>query len=84
MVLLPWPTDGAPVFDAFWLQDMEESYDPTVMETPGAEVRIMRSSSVACAIFIHAHDPEVCDSFGRRTGTSCLSHAQQRAGFCTV
>ena len=35
---LPWPLDGAPGFDAYWLQDMEESYDPTAMEPPGAEV----------------------------------------------
>ena len=38
-VQLPWSTDDAPVFDAYWLQDMEETYDPTATEPPGAEVR---------------------------------------------
>ncbi len=37
-VQLPWPTDNAPAFDAYWLQDMEESFDPTATEPPGAEV----------------------------------------------
>jgi len=37
-VQLPWPTDDAPAFDAYWLQDMAESFDPTATEPPGAEV----------------------------------------------
>jgi len=47
-VQLPWPTDDAPTFDAFWLQDMEGSYDPTVTETPGAEVGVTASSCDGC------------------------------------
>ena len=43
-VKLPWPSDDAPVFDAYWLQDMEASFDPTATEPLGAEVRLASSA----------------------------------------